>query len=464
MASRTGTSVGVGVAVAILSVLALGFFVTSIVFYGQFQGARRDLLNQQSQQAEIIKTDERQRDDVVALLDEAKRGRMSLVGYLADTTQKGMTMVTGDRRTTLARLQEQVQQIEGAANTPLLQVLRERDSRLGSLQSQYTKANADLQAALADLQNEQARVQSIEARYQDLLNGLNSDVARNTEMVTQFRDGSERLRSTMDERIAEVEQQAREREERLSGEVTRLQEELAVSRGMIASLRGERSGQMLRPDDEASLVDGRVVSINPGDRQVIVGIGRRDNAVLGMTFSVYPSGAQITPDEEGEYPPGKAALEIISVDESTSVARVLTEARGNPIVPGDVIANPIYDPNKVYTFVVFGAFDTDRDGVTTPRERTDLVALIESWGGRVVDDLTGDVDFLVLGGRPELPPRPSTTAPVEVMLRWIEQDRGVRRYDELFQRAGSTGIPVLNENRLYTLLGGVPGARTAARP
>jgi len=51
-----------------------------------------------------------------------------------------------------------------------------------------------------------------------------------------------------------------------------------------------------------------------------------------------------------------------------------------------------------------------------------------------------------------------------VMLRWIEQDRGVRRYDELFQRAGSTGIPVLNENRLYTLLGGVPGARTAARP
>lgn len=464
MASRTGTSVGVGVAVAILSVLALGFFVTSIVFYGQFQGARRELLTQQSQQAEIIRSDERQRDDVVAMLADAKRSNMSLVGYLADSFQKSMTLVTGDRRTTLARLQEQAGQIEGASSAPLLQVLRERDSRLTTLQSQYTKANADLQAALADLQNEQARVQGIETRYQELLNGLNSDVARNTEMVTQFREGSDRLRTTMDDRIAEVEQQARQREEELSAQVTDLQEQLAVSRGMIASLRGERSGQMLRPDDEAALVDGSVVSINPAERQVVLGIGRRDNVVLGMTFSVYGSASQIRPDADGEYPQGKAALEVISIDESTSTARVLAETRGNPVVPGDVIANPIYDPNKVYTFVVFGAFDADRDGVTTPRERTDLVATIESWGGRVVDELTGDVDFLVLGSRPALPPRPDTTAPVEVMLRWIQLDQGVRRYDELFRQSGATGIPVLNENRLYTLLGGVPGARTAARP
>lgn len=462
MASRTGTSVGVGVTVAILSVLSLGLFVTSVVFYGKFQGARRDLLQQQTQQNEIIRADERQRDDIVALLDEAKRPpARSLVGYLAESLQKTMTLVTGDRRTTPARLQELAGQVEGAASAPLLQVLREREQRLASLQAQYDKANADLQAALADLQNEQRRVAGIERRYEELLSGLGSDVARNAELVAQFRQGTERLQASMDAKLSRLEQEARERETRLSDELTRVREENAVLKGQIASLRGQRGGEALRPDDEYALVDGQVIAINPGERQAVIGIGARNKVVLGMTFSVYPSAEALRPDAEGNFPPGKAALEVISVEPSSATCRILSEMRGNPVVPGDVIANPVYDPNKVYKFVVFGDFDVNRDGVVTPGERTDLVAIIESWGGRVVGDLTGDVDFLVLGERPALPPRPDNTAPVEVMLRWIELDRGVQRYNRLLEQAGATGIPVLNENRLYTLLGGVPGAKTA---
>lgn len=462
MASRTGTSVGVGVTVAILSVLALGLFVSSIVFYGKFQGARRDLLQQQTQQAEFIRADERQRDDVVALLDEAKRNRASLVGYLADAQQKAMTIVAGDRRTTLTRLQELVGQVEGAANAPLLQVLRERQARLTGLQAQYDKANADLQAALADLQNEQRRVAGIERRAEELLAGLGSDVARNAELVSQFRQGTDRLQASMDGKVARLEQESRERELRLMEDLTRVREESAVLKGQIASLRGQRSGQALRPDDEYALVDAQVIAINPGDRQVVIGVGSRNKVVLGMTFSVYGSAAQLRPDAEGNYPPGKAALEVISIDNSSATCRVLAETRGNPVVPGDVVANPVYDPNKVYKFVVFGDFDANRDGLVTPSERTDLIAIIESWGGQVSSELTGDIDFLVLGERPALPPRPDNTAPVEVMLRWIELDRGVQRYNRLMEQAAATGIPILNENRLYTLLGGVPGAKTAS--
>ncbi len=461
MASRAGTSVGVGVTVAILSVLSLGLFVTSIVFYGKFQGARQDLLQQQNQQAEIIRTDERQRDDVLTMLDEAKRERKSLVGYLAEAQQRTMTMVTGDRRTTPTRLQELVGQIEGAANAPLLQVLRERQQRLAGLQAQYEKANADLQSALADLQNEQRRVAGIERRYRELLSGLGSDVARNAELVEQFRQGTERLQTGMDAKISRLEQEARDREARLNEELTRIREENAVLKGQIASLRGQRSGQALRPDDEYALVDGHVIAVNPTDRQAVISIGARNRVVLGMTFSVYASASQLRPDAEGNLPPGKAGLEVISVDPNSATCRILFETRGNPVVPGDVIVNPIFDPNKVYKFVVFGDFDVNRDGLITPAERTDLIAIIEAWGGKVINDLTGDVDFLVLGERPALPPRPDTTAPVEVMLRWIELDRNVQRYNRLQEQAAATGIPILNENRLYTLLGGVPGARTA---
>jgi hypothetical protein len=178
--------------------------------------------------------------------------------------------------------------------------------------------------------------------------------------------------------------------------------------------------------------------------------------VLGMTFSVYSDKSQIRPDADGNYPRGKATLEVINVGESSSTCRITSEARGNPVVKGDVIANPIYDPNKTYKFVVFGNFDANRDGAATALERQDINAMIESWGGKVADDLTGDVDFLVLGERPILPPRPSAESPFEIVQEFIRRQRDVERYDQLSARATATSIPILTENRLYTLVGKTP--------
>ena len=168
---------------------------------------------------------------------------------------------------------------------------------------------------------------------------------------------------------------------------------------------------MYKGADEAALVDGTVIGANGSDRQAFISIGDKQKVVLGMTFSVYSDKTQIRPDADGNYPRGKATLEVINVGESSSTCRITSEARGNPVVKGDVIANPIYDPNKTYKFVVFGNFDANRDGTATALERREINAMIESWGGKVVDDLTGDVDFLVLGERPILPPRPSAESP-----------------------------------------------------
>ena len=59
----------------------------------------------------------------------------------------------------------------------------------------------------------------------------------------------------------------------------------------------------------------------------------------------------------------------------------------------------------------------------------------------------------LLGQPPILPPRPPVDSPVEVLQAYIRLDRALQQYNELFETAQSTSIPVLNENRLYTLLG-----------
>ena len=86
-----------------------------------------------------------------------------------------------------------------------------------------------------------------------------------------------------------------------------------------------------------------------------------------------------------------------------------------------------------------------------PAETT---ALIRDWGGQVSDELTGAVDFLVLGSRPVLPPEPAGTAPLEIQREFIRLRQKVERYDDMFDKAVKTSIPILNLNRLETLIAG----------
>ncbi|MBL8223568.1 MAG: hypothetical protein JNL62_30330, partial [Bryobacterales bacterium] len=63
--------------------------------------------------------------------------------------------------------------------------------------------------------------------------------------------------------------------------------------------------------------------------------------------------------------------------------------------------------------------------VPTALERQDAETMITAWGGLIVPDLSGDVDFLVLGERPVLPPRPGADAPLEVVQEFIRRQREV---------------------------------------
>src|SRR5262249_62066820 len=91
---------------------------------------------------------------------------------------------------------------------------------------------------------------------------------------------------------------------------------------------------------------------------------------------------------------------------------------GNPIVKGDVVRNAVFHPKKTYKFLIFGNFDANNDGVATPQEASTIEALVREWGGVVVSELSGDVDFLVLGERPSLLPPPPPTAPPAVVQEY----------------------------------------------
>jgi hypothetical protein len=128
---------------------------------------------------------------------------------------------------------------------------------------------------------------------------------------------------------------------------------------------------------------------------------------------------------------------------------------GRPVVRTDVIANAVYDPNYVFKFMVHGKFDVDGDGKPSEAEAEYLRSLIVSWGGAVVsgETLPGDLDFLVLGMEPPLPPELRPNATEFQIDDWVRKRRAYERYHELFHQAGEAQIPVLNANRFFILIG-----------
>jgi hypothetical protein len=74
----------------------------------------------------------------------------------------------------------------------------------------------------------------------------------------------------------------------------------------------------------------------------------------------------------------------------------------------------------------------------------------------VVDEVTGDLDFIVLGAQPVLPPAPAAGAPIAVVNDYNRLQREIQRYNELLEAAEATSIPLLNANRLQTLIGDFP--------
>lgn len=455
MAGRTSGSVGVVATIVTLSVLTLGFFVAFAVYFGKNSSAVRDLAQFRQEQQDIIGS-ERNTDTVRALTEEAKKSpEKSLVAYLVSSREALLQRITGDKRDTLAGIEARLEGVEDA-DAPLVSMIKNRDATIQGLRQQLTQSDAARQQAVADLQSEVGRLQQLEARHRASIEELNNQVGIYKSEVDEHGTRSDKVIAQASEQVGRIKNEAAESDKRLQDRVNELNERNLILEAQLATLRGTRSKDLFKGQDEAALVDGRVISLNEADRSIVIDIGLDKKVVLGMPFAVYPNAAAMQPNAAGEYARGKAALEVIRVSATTATCRVTSELKGNPVVRGDVIANPLYDPSKQYTFVVTGGFDTDRDGLASAVEKSDIEAMIVAWGGKVASNLAGDVDFVVLGARPALPPRPGVNAPLEVVLEFQRRLGDVTRYDDMQKEAVATSVPVLNENRLYTLIGKTP--------
>lgn len=455
MASRTSASTGIYITIALLATFAVGFLIASVYFYSKKSQAEGEVLNLTNTYEEIIRTGERQSSNVEAALSASRAQGQSLVDHLLTTNSELKRLATGNANLTIEQMRDRADELTGGSGS-LGSTITRLEGRVESLERELAQAEGRLATELANIESEKQRVNQLEASALQTAAEANDrvgDYRREVEDLRAQVEGFEaRTRRGVESDRAEYRDNLRDRD----GRVAELNQQILVLRDQVRRLRGETTENRISPVDEYALVDGEVAAVQQGEDLVIITLGRNDKLVIGMTFSVYNNPSSIRPTESGEYLPGKAVLEVVGMESTSARCRVVKSSRGNPVVVGDVIANPVYDPDKTYNFVVFGNFDTDGDGIATPFERQALVAVIERWGGEVLDDISGDLDFLVLGERPDEPLQPAPNAPRVVYDEYLRLKNRVDRYEELFEVASASSIPVLNQNRLRTLIGELP--------
>ncbi|NLX59956.1 MAG: hypothetical protein GXY74_12810 [Phycisphaerae bacterium] len=202
--------------------------------------------------------------------------------------------------------------------------------------------------------------------------------------------------------------------------------------------------------------DGKIVSLMPGEKTGYIDLAAGDGVFTELTFNVYDP-AEVEVGKEKGY------VKIVNVMDNASEVVIVSQLKTNPIVKGDIITNIVYDRTRRFHFAVVGHFDIDGDG---KNDIETIKHMIEKFGGKIDDKLNVRTDYLVVGEDPMSGFKAPTMGGMTGQDKADHDARSAEQkiYGEATDLAQRFWIPVLNQNRLLTLIGTRPtDEKTAAK-
>ncbi len=316
---------------------------------------------------------------------------------------------------------------------------RQLDQRYQKLQDDFDAAERESRFKELQLIDEKNRFQALADDVQAKFDELNRIMEKSTtEQVQIYKGKLETEQGKVKERTLEL---------------LTTQEELAATQKDLAEAVAKLESLKKPFADEVAAYrpDARIVSIDSKNKVVYLDIGSKDHVYRGLTFSVYDRNVPVPEDGKG-----KAEIEIFKIEENVSAAKINDFSRMNPITPADIVANLIWDSKTSNRFIVAGNFDIDGNGAIDSDGLEKIVRLVRRWGGRIVDEVTIETDFVVLGTRPFSLSRP-TTEQIEIDPT-VEQKYEAslelgRRYDKIGSQARTLSVPVINQQKFLHLTG-----------
>ncbi|MGI9015212.1 MAG: hypothetical protein ACR2GY_13325 [Phycisphaerales bacterium] len=453
MAARSGAGTGVVVGLVVFVLSTVFLLVLTIVFYSKQETALQERDEARTALRKYVTPVEQTSDNIKAVVDRS--GGSSVVQHLLEEQRKIMTKVLGDGAAGYDDLERRLGGFTTAADRTYLSVLEDLRRR---------EQQAKVEVTTAVTRAEQSQKELAEARQ--LTEQTRANAAREVEAVRgaieTYSTDVRTYAGDVNQTKAQVVEGMNRLQDAYKADVDRIQRrlddasaDLALRTQQINELRDKLGQYQQLGATPELLVDGTILESPDSRGQVFISRGKNDHITLGMTFEVYDDASLLAPDQFGNIPRGKASVQVIKVGDTTSTATITRSVPGRPVVRDDVIANAIYDPDKVFSFLVHGKFDVDGDGRPSEWEAGEIRTMVKNWGGKVIegDELRGDLDFLLLGVQPHDPPELRDNPTPEEVEIWVQQKAAVETYRKLLRDAANASIPVLNQNRFFILIG-----------
>ena len=465
MAARPRGGTGVVVALVIFVILFMAGAGAAIVAYTNYKDQVEKTKTAEADLKVYVLEREHTLDPVQTLRTAVRDSQnpTSVVGILLNERERLQRVISSELKTTQgldgALVTMQLRKDPSDPNAPDVQ-FADLFSYIQGLRANITKLTDDRKTAMEELTALKDKVTKLETEKGEIEAQYRQADAQRTQQVntigTAANTAATQAQQTFDALKAELEAAAAQQAE----EIQKRDVELATKEAQLRELSAEleRIKSMLNPGGksdgvDASLqADGRILSTIPQDNLVTVNLGRNDRVLLGLTFEVFDRKKGVTKDEFGDVR-GKATIEISNVKDRSSECRVVRLERGATIFEDDIIANVVYDKYRTYRFHVYGEFDIDNDGRTTASDTRRIKAMIQQWGGEVLDKMSYEVDFLVLGKRPEVPNANRDQLTPDEIERIVALEREALKFTQLEGEARLLRIPILNQNRFLTLVG-----------
>lgn len=515
MARRGGGATGFAVALVIITIFFVAALVTTILLMTERQDLQSRTSAAEAELRKFVRSTEERQPWVIQYANQADA--TSVVRQMQDEIGRLLTLINGDTDATAETIKNELK--ETVAKLEELGI-EEGDPLVGvieRLQLNWNKEKSDIGQYKQQLETERQTVVKVKADaatktagYEESKKKAEADLGALQGEYDRFKKSVAEEYKKLEDRLQAVQQARQEENNDSQSKNETLASEIESLRKRVKDLMQPPDLERMNAPDPSRQPDGEVVTVLNDQKLVYLNRGKSHRMILGLTFQVYDRRTGVVPDEFGDLS-GKATVEVVSLSQNSSVARIVRTRRDASVVPGDIIANAVYDPNKKFKFYVAGDFDIDGIGRSSQNDMKRIEMMIRQWGGqpkirienfteeeatrsqrrqfstlltaattqlrdgtleeareileqglarvakeeadRFRSTLSYDIDFLVLGKEPEAPERPDDTASDERIELYRQMAVKYNVYKALEQEAKDLGIPVLNQNRFLALVG-----------
>ena len=307
----------------------------------------------------------------------------------------------------LVPLRESARQLEDAL-APMDKQIQQRRALLQPLDTFESTNRADVDRALT---NNGASLKANEALQKKALTALSEAMKEAPERRQEVGREEERSFATQrdnETRRSQLRDDVEKRSQTTDAQKKKWRDEKATLDGRVTEL--ESRVRQLRGQLDASnrefKADGTILASEARDGFVVIDRGFAHSLRTGSKFTVFT--------KRGGKVVSKGQIQVTEVQERISTARVLSELDGNdPLIAGDFLHNPVYDPGHVRDFSRFSA--------------SEIARFITESGGKLDQQLSVNVDFLVAGEHAEKDLDQATKLGVSIISE--EQVLEFLRYD-----------------------------------